>query len=143
MQRLAKSSPDSISCSTIPARILAACIALFFFLLPVPPSSSKHGKKSQQKASTAFSLVDQPLIFPGRISHARLYPKHHSFSYSYLMVGIPIHSPNKENSLLSVDDKRAWWKRGWLRVEAADHLGRGGNEMGIYRKLQSYLESQV
>ena len=61
------------------------------------------------------------------------------------MVGIPIHSTSQGNGngLLSVDDERAGWKRGWLRVQANDHLGRGGNEQGIHKKLQAYLEAQV
>lgn len=57
------------------------------------------------------------------------------------MVGIPLHS-TQGNWLVSVDEQ-SWWKRGWLRIEADDHLGRGQNEGGIRRKLDLYLESQV
>ena len=137
------SSLDPISSST-----LSAILLLLLFLISIlPQSTNKNSQKQQQKQKQhhfpkPISPINKPLIIPGRISHARLFPKHHSFSYSYLMVGIPIHSPNRGNWLLSVDE-RAWWKRGWLRVQAEDHLGRGGNEDGIYPKLQSYLQSQV
>lgn len=145
MQRLNNSSLHPVSCSTtILARIPAACIGLLLFLFPALSSIFKTASQKHQAAAKAVvSLVDKILIFPGRISHTRLFPKHHSFSYSYLMVGVPIHSNNKGTRLLSVDDERAWWKRGWLRVEAADHLGRGGNERGIHGKLRWYLESKV
>lgn len=144
MQRPDFPSLHPVPYSPIFARILAACISLILVLFPAPSSRSKHKSQTHREALKAVSLINKILIFPGRISHTRLFPKNHSFTYSYLIVGIPLHSHNNKGTrLLSVDDERAWWKRGWLRVEAADHLGRGGNEKGIYRKLQAYLESQV
>ena len=145
MQSLAISSLDPTSSSTIFAQILAAAstILLLFLISVLPQFANKIPQQQRQHQSPKpVSPINIPLIIPGRISHARLFPKHHSFSYSYLMVGIPIHSPNRGNWVLSID-QRAWWKRGWLRVEAADHLGRGCDKDGIHSKLRSYLESQV
>lgn len=119
--------------------VVGVYLTLFSAVLPYKFGSYK--KAQFENIKSAFT-VDDALILPGRISHTRLFPKFHSFTYSYLMAGIPIHSNNQENSLLSVDE-RPWFKRGWLRVEANDHLGRGGNEHGIRRKLESYLISQV
>lgn len=87
------------------------------------------------------SIIHDSLILRGRLSHTRLFPKFHSFSYSYLMVGIPIRSC-KSNWLLSVD-VTDWWSRGWLRVDASDHLDRSNNEKSISEKLDQYLESKV
>ena len=134
-------SLDPVSPSIVSSQVFSVCVGLAFYIFSVL-YNSKDKENYPQELPNAVSHIDKPLIIPGRISHTRLCPKHHSFSYSYLMVGIPIHSSNRGNWLLSVDE-RLWWKRGWLRVEAGDHLGRGGNNEGIYHKLQSYLESQV
>ena len=87
-------------------------------------------------------IIDRPLIFPGRVSHTRLFPKFHAFSYSYLMVGIPIKPPGKRNSIISVDAS-GWRGRGWLCVNSEDHLHRGDDESGIQWKLDQYLLQQV
>lgn len=82
-------------------------------------------------------------IFPCRTTHARMFPKKHAFSYSYLQVGFPIipeavtaggmHiSTGKDHSLGS------WW----LRVKAEDYLDRGNGELGFYGKLKMYLRDQ-
>lgn len=75
------------------------------------------------------------------LSHHRLFPKRHGFSYSYLMVGIPIRSTNS-NWLVSVDTKK-WWRRGMLFVTAKDHLNRGREGGSLSEKLDSYLRRQV
>ena len=143
MQSHIISSLDSVSSHTMYAQSLAASTMLLLFLISMLlQSANKTPQQQQHQSPQPISPIEKSLIIPGRISHARLFPKHHSFSYSYLMVGIPIHSPRRGNRLISVDE-RAWWKRGWLRVEAGDHLGRGNNKDGIYQKLRSYLESQV
>ena len=143
MQNYIISSLDSVSSYTMYAQTVAASTILLLFLISMLFKSANANLQQQQhQPPQPVSPIGKSLIIPGRISHARLFPKHHSFSYSYLMVGIPIHSPRRGSRLISVDE-RAWWKRGWLRVEAGDHLGRGGNKDGIHRKLRSYLESQV
>lgn len=114
-------------------------VILFLALQVVKPCAKKQ---CWEDVSHSISPIDKTLILPGRISHTRLFPKHHSFSYSYLMVGIPIHSTIQNNRLVSVDE-RVWWKRGWLCVNANDHLGRGENAQGIQQKLRQYLESKV
>ena len=98
-----------------------------------PDHEHPNGKESD-------TWIDRPLIFPGLISHTRLLPQKHSFTYSYLMVGIPILSTLENTTLVSVDAP-TWWQRGLLRIEARDHLGR--NTGTIRGKLNSYLESQV
>ena len=100
----------------------------------------KYTRASNTSGKNGFT-ISKPFILLGRISHTRLFPKFHAFSYSYLMVGIPVRATSS-NWLLSVDSKE-WWKRGWLQVQAEDHLGRGNNENGINQKLDQFLESQV
>ena len=90
----------------------------------------------------------RPLVFPCRTTHTRLFPKKHSFSYSYLFVGIPVGWRGSAGSLLSADleslsSKDCGQNHGWLSVESADYLDRGDNVHGLQGKLDSYLRSQV
>ena len=90
----------------------------------------------------------RPLVFPCRTTHTRLFPKKHSFSYSYLFVGVPVGWRGSVGSFFSADlqslsSKDLRQEHGWLRVESADYLNRGDNVHGLQGKLDSYLQSQV
>lgn len=97
----------------------------------------------------------EPLIFPCRTTHTRLFPKKHSFSYSYLYVGIPIGWQGSINNVLSADvealtdasndrDQRPRTdNRAWLSVEGRDYLNRGSAHLGLRGKLEEYLTSQA
>ena len=90
----------------------------------------------------------KPVIFPCRTSHTRLFPKKHSFSYSYLFVGIPVGWRGYINTILSADLKTLPWSREppadcWFNVDSSDYLARGENMHGLRGKLDDYLESQV
>lgn len=102
--------------------------------------------------------VDEPqngtpsaYLIPCRVTHSREHPKKHTFSYSYLAVGIPIGYRGNVNGMISVDDPDAstswlskiWRARNWFRVDAADYLERGKNKLGLRAKLDRYLRSQV
>ncbi|KAI9722161.1 MAG: hypothetical protein M1828_004843 [Chrysothrix sp. TS-e1954] len=86
-----------------------------------------------------MSNRDRPTIIPGCTSHTRLFPKFHSFTYPYLLVGIPVVPGGFQGSMLSVD-VLSWWRRGWLSVEARDHLGRGNNVKGLHGKVVDHLK---
>ena len=88
----------------------------------------------------------RPLIFPARTTHTRIFPKKHGFSYSYLLVGIPVGWKGSIASMVSADvdtleDLQA--SDSWFSVNAEDHLNRGRNKAGLIGKLRMYLESQV
>ena len=90
----------------------------------------------------------KPILFPCRTSHTRLFPQKHSFSYSYLFVGIPVGWRGWISSLLTADLKTLPWrgrkpKTGWFNVDSADHLARGDSMHGLRGKLDTYLKSQV
>ena len=97
--------------------------------------------------STELSL--KPRIFPCRTTHTRMFPKIHSFSYSYLMIGIPVGWRGTMSSMVSADlDMMHTSKstnrthKGWFNIEAADYLARGGAHLGLRGKLHAYLKSQ-
>ncbi|QIW94623.1 hypothetical protein AMS68_000141 [Peltaster fructicola] len=79
-----------------------------------------------------------PLLIPSRTTHSRFVPKKHSFSYSYLFVGVPVGVTGRFGSALSVDCA----KRGWFHVDAADHLSRATSTKTLSEKLSAYLHSQ-
>ena len=96
----------------------------------------------------------KPLFFPCRTTHTRLFPKVHSFSYSYLCVGIPVGWRGSANSILSADvkalqsgdatyDQSRISGRGWFSVDAADYLARGEGHLDLQGKLHAYLRKQV
>lgn len=77
--------------------------------------------------------------------HTRIFPKKHSFSYSYLFVGIPIGWRGRIGSFLSVDTsscKATSQGRSWFSIDCADYLNRGKESLGLEQKLRSYLQSQ-
>ncbi|KAK5133737.1 hypothetical protein LTR08_007387 [Meristemomyces frigidus] len=79
-----------------------------------------------------------PLLLASKTTHSRFFPRKHSFSYSYLLVGVPVGMQGRISSVLSVDSQR----HGWFSVDAADHLTRGQGDLSLAEKLKRYLHSQ-
>ena len=134
-------------------------LVIFFNLLLwlVPFEHLRYSWKSLREEQGAAKEPDygpkdsnrlRPLVFPCRTTHTRFFPKKHSFSYSYLFVGIPVGWRGSVGSFFSADLKSLSWKdhrhkQGWLSVESTDYLNRGDNVHGLQGKLDSYLRSQV
>ncbi|KAL6921980.1 hypothetical protein FSST1_006006 [Fusarium sambucinum] len=70
----------------------------------------------------------RPMLIPSRITHSRLFPKQHSFSYQYLTIGVSVDSTG------NVDI--------WFSIDAADHFQRQPSYNGLRGKLDSYLKSE-
>ncbi|KAK2681052.1 Protein of unknown function DUF1365 [Fusarium oxysporum f. sp. vasinfectum] len=90
-----------------------------------------------------------PLLIPGRITHHRLYLQKHSFSYPYLMFGIPIEVSDNANGIIfaNVHDPWSWFTQlfgltALFDVCPADHLQRLRSDNGLGGKLDAYLESE-
>ncbi|KAH8881607.1 hypothetical protein GQ53DRAFT_474117 [Thozetella sp. PMI_491] len=93
------------------------------------------------------------LLFPSRTAHSRIFPEKHSFSYSYLVVGVPVGWEGNANGMVSVGVKgesglSSWFsfkrgvQKGWYSIDAADYLERGNGHLGLRGKLDAYLASQ-
>ena len=119
----------------------------------IPPRSNDRTEKVPENLSaptekSVFSNPLKPLLFPCRTSHTRVFPKNHSFSYSYLFVGIPIGWRGAARNILSADlrslpERDQKPKTAWFSVESDDYLNRGDSPKGLQGKLEAYLESQV
>ncbi len=83
-----------------------------------------------------------------------MFPKSHSFAYSYLVVGVPVGWEGNANGMVSAGAKSetglwSWFswdgsaQRGWYDIDAANYLQRGSGHLGLRGKLDAYLESQV
>ncbi len=96
----------------------------------------------------------KPLFFPCRTTHTRLFPKKHSFSYSYLLVGLPVSWHGRDRSIGTAHLQPAYGKDGfcwqvsksgksWFSVNATDYMARGEDDLGLEEKLHAYLRTQV
>ncbi|KAL2264724.1 hypothetical protein VTJ83DRAFT_7234 [Remersonia thermophila] len=94
------------------------------------------------------------LLFPSQVTHSRRSPKQHSFTYSYLLVGIPVGFQGTAGGLVSVDTdgnqqspgRSSRWpfslakQTAWYAINAADYLQRGhAATPGLRGKLDRYL----
>ncbi|RKF57829.1 putative cyclopropane-fatty-acyl-phospholipid synthase protein [Erysiphe neolycopersici] len=74
-----------------------------------------------------------------------MFPIRHSFSYSYLLAGIPVGFKGSIGGIISVDVERkhSWFSRkSWFTVHGDDYLARGHHPDGLEGKLQDYLKTQ-
>ena len=131
-------------------------LSIFYCLLVYRRRSSQPPSAGGGNDSLDYHsmLKLKPLIFPCRTSHTRIFPRKHSFSYSYLFVGIPIGYQGSSGSLLSVGGEKSFLDedkkskhtsnttKSFFHIEAADYLSRE-NSPGLEGKLHAYLRSQV
>ncbi|KAK5652464.1 hypothetical protein OQA88_10508 [Cercophora sp. LCS_1] len=86
------------------------------------------------------------LLFPSRTTHSRIFPKKHSFSYSYLVVGVPVNWEGTAGGIVSVGTNNgglfSWLSKGWYTIDPGDYLDRGRAELGLRGKLDAYLQDQ-
>ena len=134
---------------TIVIDIAKATVSLFTLLQIL-----RYFSSLQATSSSTYGLPVKPMFFPCRTSHTRLFPKKHTFSYSYLLVGIPVGWKGSAGGMLSGDDERKlapWYSRvlsrnpgsAWFTVNGDDHLERSHVPDGLQGKLRNYLQSQA
>lgn len=105
--------------------------------------------KGAKYKAPQWNGLGKVLLFPCSTTHTRLFPKKHSFSYPYLLVGIPVGFEGNAGGIVSVKAKgkpgffsvTPWTS--WFTVDAGDYLGRGRSELGLRGKLDEYLQTQV
>lgn len=115
--------------------------------------SSKKDNHFQEDARLESSKTQEefllkPLLISCRTSHTRLFPKKHSFSYSYLLVGVPIGWRGSVGNVLAADLNsllrgQTRQAKAWFCISSSDYLGRGDSPDGLRGKLDRYLKSQV
>lgn len=119
--------------------LYAAGSVIVQVLLAVVRSQAHHVKFSNSRVDINQTSFLKPNLFPCRTTHTRMFPTKHSFSYSYLMVGVPI-GWNGSNAMLSTD--AAGEQNSWFKVHSDDYLARGHHDGGLAGKLRAYLTSQ-
>lgn len=92
----------------------------------------------QPKKHTIDEQLLPPLLMPSRTTHSRIFPRKHSFSYSYLFVGIPVGLSGRLSNALSVDSQDP----AWFDIRSADYLDRGRAQLMLGEKLKRYLHTQ-
>jgi hypothetical protein len=136
-------NPATVTSVTVAAAISLTIFQFFKYFLNL---------RSGSDSSDEFPV--KSMLFPCRTSHTRLFPEKHSFSYSYLLVGITVGWKGSIGGMLSADnepDSTPWYLRlfslkpgnAWYTVNGDDYLGRGHVDGGLEGKLHAYLLSQV
>ncbi|KAK4246751.1 hypothetical protein C7999DRAFT_15145 [Corynascus novoguineensis] len=106
------------------------------------------GERGEASRWTGHGKV---LLYPCRLSHSRLLPKKHSFSYSYLLVGVPVGFEGDAGGVISVKarSRLGFFSRlpmsppeGWFNIDASDYLERGKPGLSLRGKLDEYLRCQ-
>lgn len=103
-------------------------------------------KRTTQNASNQDVEI-QPSFIPCETTHTRLFPKKHSFSYSYLLTGLQVGWKGSVGDVLSVEtenheDAPKKVAKDWFVIDAGDYLERGYGQLGLKGKLHLYLRSQ-
>jgi len=98
-----------------------------------------HGQHGPHVGAKEVTLPMKPTILQCKTTHSRFFPKKHSFSYSYLYVGIPVGWNGNAGGVLSTGAPG----RAWLHVSADDYLQRDSPGHDLRSKLELYLKSQV
>ena len=108
----------------------------------------------QKSSSSEGEQFLKPMFFPCRTSHTRLFPRKHSFAYSYLLTGIPLGWKGSVGGMISADEERKpspWYLNlfslapwtPWFVVNGSQYLDRGQLRDGFRGKLDQFLRSQV
>ncbi|KAI1631748.1 hypothetical protein F4809DRAFT_147275 [Biscogniauxia mediterranea] len=119
---------------TIPAIVIAS------FTIAILGYFRRYHKK-RHISTSVWQGPGRPLLFPCQTTHTRLFPKKHSFVYSYLLVGVPVGWSGVAGDMISADVADGV-KKGWYNINAADYLERGRGHIGLRGKLDEYLQSQ-
>ncbi|TVY46895.1 hypothetical protein LOCC1_G002193 [Lachnellula occidentalis] len=133
---------------TIVIYIISASVALF---LPLQVFRLYAGLNACSSSTDGFPA--KPMFFPCRTAHTRMFPTKHSFSYSYLLAGIPVGWGGSTGGMISSDIENrpiSWYRRlfsfksysPWFTVNGDDYFERGHVKGGLEEKLRNYLHSQ-
>jgi hypothetical protein len=137
---------ETVSTYTLPivfAGILVGATALSRYLITSLPQSVAIEQSIERETEA------KPLLFPCQTTHTRFFPKKHSFSYSYLLAGVPVGWQGSWSALLSATNagtdksQHSAASNGWYSIDAGAYLDRGNGRLGLAGKLKNYLHSQV
>lgn len=126
--------------------VCSTAFLLFSLASSISPKTRTRKVRESEAVTSEEPAFLRPLVFPSRTKHSRRFPKQHSFSYSYLFVGVPVNLKDAGGSLITVnnepDSHLTSPERGWFSVNAEDHLFRGRPGKTLEEKLRDYLCSQ-
>ncbi|CAK7231777.1 hypothetical protein SCUCBS95973_008035 [Sporothrix curviconia] len=127
------------SCSRILAWTVGIAAATIFAVAFKLEPRQRH----ESVRESPWTGPGKPLLLPCITTHTRLFPKMHSFVYSYLVVGVPVGWSGVCNGMISVAGPgHKGQKKGWYHIDAEDYLERGNGHLGLRGKLDAHLVSQ-
>lgn len=124
----------------------------FFCIGATPPALLAFASRTSYEST--WQGPGRPYLIPCKTSHRRPFPKPHSFTYSYLTVGIPVGFRGSVNGMIGVEENPVCvfgsllpfghlWLRSWYYIQVSDHLYGGHGGLGLRGKLNIYLQSEV
>lgn len=139
---------DKIVMSHRPATAaVVGALTVLLLVVSLRPVKSASGSATPRQDGPGKAL-----FFPCRTTHSRMFPQKHSFSYSYLAVGVPVDWEGTAGGMVSVGVDPGWtlsWlspsssaRKGWYSIDAGDYLERGKARLGLRGKLDEYLRNQ-
>lgn len=105
-------------------------------------------------------LLGRPLLFPSRLTHARMFPEKYHYWINYFLVGIPVGLRGRVGGLMSMDSDGSdphspasksfryslitlLRKLIWFRIDTSLYLHRGDGHLSLNMKLEHFLKNQV
>lgn len=143
-KRRSASIKDTESLATATTVTIVALTACWYIKGMVIESHPEEVEQLPTGSRTWSLEHPQSFVIPCRTTHARIFPKKHSFGYNYLLCGFPIvpavTTPEGIDLPDGSDQSMGKW---WLRINAADYLMRGQACLGFYGKLKVFLREKV
>lgn len=115
---------------------------------------------SEEDAEMKETLLGRPLLFPCRLTHARMFPEKYNYWINYFLVGIPVGLRGRIGGLMSIDSDgsgphspakksfqscvgRLVRKLIWFRIDTILYLHRGDGHLSLAAKLEHFLQERV
>lgn len=131
-------------------RFLTLCfvIAVFFLIFALAIAAYRKQDLILLHPTSSESFIGKPLLFPAKLSHARLRPmtEKYNYWYDYFLVGIPVGLRGRIGNLVSIDNEptnERPWEKCWFTIDPAYYLDRGSGSRSLLEKLHIFLQSLV
>lgn len=144
----------------LPLSLLAVAGTVIAWVLAVTFVQRKLILWSEWDPERENTLLGRPLLFPSRLTHARMFPEKYHYWINYFLVGIPVGLRGRVGGLMSMesdgsDPKSAACKSFryslimllrkliWFRIDTSLYLHRGDGHLSLTMKLEHFLKNQV
>ena len=144
----------------LPLSLVAIAGIVFAWLLVVTYVQRELILWSECDPEGKRTLLGRPLLFPSRLTHARIFPEKYHYWINYFLVGIPVGLRGRIGALMSIDsdgsDPHSPASKSflcsangllrnlfWFRINTSMYLHRGDGHPSLSAKLEHFLKDRV